>query len=56
VPVIGRSPRHPSVLFAFGHGHLGLTMGAFTGNLIADLALERQPAIDLTPYRPDRFE
>ena len=56
VPVIGRSPRHPSVLFAFGHGHLGLTMAAFTGNLIADLALERQPAIDLTPYRPDRFE
>ena len=56
VPVIGRSPRHPAVLFAFGHGHLGLTMAAFTGNLIADLALERQPAIDLTPYRPDRFE
>lgn len=56
IPVIGRSPRHPSVLFAFGHGHLGLTMAAFTGQLIADLALGRQPAIDLAPYRPDRFE
>ncbi len=56
VPVIGRSPHHPSVLFAFGHGHLGLTMAAFTGQLIVDLAVGREPAIDLTPYRPDRFE
>jgi D-amino-acid dehydrogenase len=56
LPVIGRAPRHPSVLFAFGHGHLGLTMAAVTGQLIADLALGRQPDIDLAPYRPDRFE
>ena len=55
LPVIGPAPRAPSVLFAFGHGHSGLAMGAATGRMIADLARGRPPAIDLAPYRPDRF-
>jgi D-amino-acid dehydrogenase len=54
-PVIGRSPRHANTLFAFGHGHLGLTQGATTGRLIADLAAGEQTAIDLVPFRIDRF-
>lgn len=55
LPVIGRSPRHPGVLFAFGHGHTGLTMGAITGKLVAELALGLATTIDVAPYRPDRF-
>lgn len=55
LPVIGRAPRSPRVLYAFGHGHLGLTQSAATARLIADLALNRPPAIDLAPYRPERF-
>jgi len=35
--VIGPSPRRPSVFYAFGHGHLGLTQAATTGRLIAAL-------------------
>ena len=54
-PVIGRSPRHPNVWFAFGHDHLGLTMGGITGKLIAELAAGRRPSVDLAPFRPDRF-
>ena len=54
VPVISRSPKHDNVLFAFGHSHLGLTMGPATGQIIADLAAGRDPGIDLTPYRPVR--
>ena len=54
VPVIGRSPRHNNVLLAFGHSHLGLTMGPATGQIIADLAAGRDPGLDLTPYRADR--
>jgi D-amino-acid dehydrogenase len=54
VPVIGHSPRHRNVLLAFGHSHLGLTMGPATGQIIADLAAGRDPGLDLTPYRPDR--
>jgi D-amino-acid dehydrogenase len=54
-PVIGRSPRHPNVFFAFGHDHLGLTMAGITGKLVAELALGLPPSVDLAPFRPDRF-
>jgi len=54
VPVIGRSPIHADVYLGFGHSHLGLTLGALTGRILADLAAGRPPEIDLTPYRPDR--
>ena len=54
LPVIGRSPRHRNVLYAFGHGHLGLTFGAVTGAIVANLARDEFPNLDITPYRPDR--
>jgi glycine/D-amino acid oxidase-like deaminating enzyme len=55
LPVLGRSPRYREVYFAFGHGQVGLTQGALTGQLIAELVGGRAPTVDLTPYRPDRF-
>ena len=54
-PVIGRSLRHPNVLFAFGHDQIGIALGGITGKLIAELAAGRPPSVDLAPYRPDRF-
>ena len=55
LPVIEQSRHHANTYFAFGHGQLGLTLGAITGLLIADLACGREPRVDLTPYRSDRF-
>ncbi|HEY9550508.1 MAG TPA: FAD-binding oxidoreductase, partial [Kiloniellaceae bacterium] len=55
VPVIGPAPRHRNAIFAFGHGHVGLSLGARTGALVADLLAGREPGIDLRPYRVDRF-
>ena len=54
-PVIGRSPRHKNVFFAFGHDHLGLTMAGITGKLVAELATGKPTTVDLAPFRPDRF-
>ena len=54
-PVIGRAPRHRNVWFAFGHDHLGLTMGGITGQLISELAAGKSPSVNLEPFRPDRF-
>ncbi|NVK15200.1 MAG: FAD-binding oxidoreductase [Rhodobacteraceae bacterium] len=54
LPVIGRSPQSDRVLYAFGHQHIGLTLGGITGRLITDLAEGRQPNVDLAPYAPDR--
>ncbi len=55
LPVIGPAEDHPNVYFAFGHGHLGLTMAAVTGKLIAELATGNKPAVDLAPFGPNRF-
>jgi D-amino-acid dehydrogenase len=55
VPVIGRSPRFSNTVFAFGHGHCGVMMGPRTGELVAALLAGRDPGIDMTPYRVERF-
>ncbi|RUX26294.1 FAD-binding oxidoreductase [Mesorhizobium sp. M7A.F.Ca.US.011.01.1.1] len=55
VPVIGGAPGKRSVVYAFGHGHLGLTQAAATGRLIRDLVLGQTPLIDLAPFSPQRF-
>ncbi|NLR98175.1 FAD-binding oxidoreductase [Rhizobium sp. P38BS-XIX] len=55
LPAIGRARATADVIYAFGHGHLGLTQSAGTARLIADLLTQRMPAIDLTPFSPQRF-
>jgi glycine/D-amino acid oxidase-like deaminating enzyme len=55
LPVIGRSRPSPHILYAFGHGHLGLTQSAATGKLIAELVTGTAPSLDLTPFSPQRF-
>jgi D-amino-acid dehydrogenase len=56
LPVIGVSPRAPAVIYAFGHGHLGLTQSATTAALVADLLAQRTPRVPLTPYSIARFQ
>ena len=55
LPVIGRSRINPALIFAFGHHHLGLTLGGITGQLVSQIASRQTPAMDLAPYRPERF-
>ena len=55
LPVIGRSRASRDIVYAFGHGHLGLTQSAGTGRLVADLLTGREPAIDVLPFQPGRF-
>lgn len=54
-PVIDRAPRLHNVVMAFGHGQLGLTLGATTGRLVADLVAQRTPAQDLNAFSARRF-
>jgi D-amino-acid dehydrogenase len=55
LPAIGRARATPRVIYAFGHGHLGLTQSAGTARLVADLLTDRPPAIDIAPFSPQRF-
>jgi len=54
-PVIGRATKYANTYYAFGHGHIGLVGSAPTGRIIADLIAGRQPNMDITPFRVDRF-
>lgn len=56
LPVVGPSPRHAGVYFAFGHGHNGLSGAPMTGALIADMVLGRPPEVDPSPFSIRRFE
>ena len=55
LPCIGPASGCPDIVHAFGHGHVGLTAGAATGRLVADLISGRQPAIDIAPFAAQRF-
>lgn len=55
LPVICHSPKSKSVIYAFGHGHLGLTQSAGTAELVAALASARDTAISLSPFSAGRF-
>ncbi|QXZ17118.1 FAD-dependent oxidoreductase [Pseudomonas sp. AO-1] len=54
-PVIDRSTRLSNVFMALGHGQLGLTLGATTGRLIAQMIAGRTPAQNLEPFSAKRF-
>ena len=55
LPVIGFSKQSNKVLYAFGHQHLGMTLGATTAYIISDLVNNKLPNISIEPYRPNRF-
>jgi D-amino-acid dehydrogenase len=55
LPVVGRAPRHANLWFAFGHAHHGLTLGAVTGRLVAELVTGAAPLVDPAPYSAERF-
>lgn len=56
MPVISRSPTYPErIIYAFGHGHNGMTQGPLTGQLVARMAAGEDTGVDLTPFRFDRF-
>ncbi|MEP1185348.1 MAG: FAD-binding oxidoreductase [Roseibium sp.] len=56
LPVIDRSPRDRRILYAFGHGHLGLTQSAGTAELVASLSGETPPPIDISAFSALRFQ
>jgi glycine/D-amino acid oxidase-like deaminating enzyme len=55
LPVIGPSRRHPNLIHAFGHGHLGMTLAGVTSRIVASLIEDRNRSSDLSAFRPDRF-
>jgi D-amino-acid dehydrogenase len=55
LPVISRASRHANIVYAFGHGHLGLTQAAATARLVRELVANEPPSLDLAPFSAKRF-
>lgn len=55
MPIIGRSPRYRNLILATGHAMLGLSLGAGTGQVVAELVNGKEAAFDLSPLRVERF-
>ncbi|RYG08454.1 MAG: FAD-binding oxidoreductase, partial [Chitinophagaceae bacterium] len=55
VPYIGRISAYSNVVVATGHAMLGLSLGAGTGKLVAEIVDEQAPSIDLSAFAVERF-
>ena len=55
LPIIGPSLKNKNIIYAFGHHHLGWTLGAVTGKIISGIVTEEKTNLDLSPYSSKRF-
>lgn len=55
MPIIGKAPRHEGLFVGIGHAHHGFTLGPATGELLAQTMTGEATAIDIRPFRMERF-
>ena len=55
LPCLGPASGCADIVHAFGHGHVGLTAGATTGKIVAEIIAGRPVSVDLSPYAARRF-
>jgi len=55
LPVMGPSKKNKNLFFSFGHHHLGWTLGAISGKIIAGMITKENTNLDLSPYNSLRF-
>ena len=55
LPYIGRTKKLPNVILATGHGMMGMSLGPITGKLIAEIADNQSPGIEISKLAVERF-
>ena len=55
LPVLGPSLKNKNIIYAFGHQHLGWTLGAITGKIISGIVAGEKTNLDLSAYSSKRF-
>jgi glycine oxidase len=55
LPIMGRDPEHPMLIYACGHSRNGILLGPLSGDCVAALALGEAPPHDLSPFSIERF-
>ncbi|WP_099055656.1 NAD(P)/FAD-dependent oxidoreductase [Streptomyces noursei] len=56
LPAIGPDPRRPGLLHACGHEGAGIGLAPATGRIVAAILTGDQSPLDITPFRPERFD
>lgn len=56
LPIVGRDPSEPRVVYACGHSRNGVLMAPLTGECVADLIAGAPPRADLSAFSPQRFD
>jgi D-amino-acid dehydrogenase len=56
LPYLGRSRKIQNLVIATGHSMIGLSLGAGTGKLVAEIIDEKPTSIDISFYNPERFD
>ena len=56
LPILGPSLKNKNIIYAFGHHHLGWTLGAVTGKIISGIIAGEKTNLDLSPYSSSRFK
>ncbi len=51
LPYIGRSSKISNLVFATGHGMMGLSLGAATGRLVEEIVNGKKPSVDATLFQ-----
>ena len=55
LPILGPSLKNKNIIYAFGHQHLGWTLGAITGKIVSGIVAGEKTNLDLSPYSSKRF-
>jgi D-amino-acid dehydrogenase len=55
LPILGRAARWRNLSLATGHGMLGVSMSAASGQLVAEIVTGAKTTLDPAPYNPQRF-
>lgn len=55
LPYLGKTHLISNLIIAGGHAMMGLSLGPASGKVVADLANDRQPEVDISAFGPERF-
>jgi glycine oxidase len=55
LPILGRDPEFPALIYATGHYRNGILLGPLTGELIGSIACGQPIDVDLRPFEIARF-
>ena len=56
LPYIGRTKQWDNLVMATGHAMVGLSLGAGTGKLVAEIVEGKALSMDISPFHPNRFD